>query len=395
MYRKLFSKNISVWQILLIGSGSFLGLLLVWLPLSLFFDISRALEEQKELIGSNYLVVNKSVSLLNAMHLSSTVFTEEELSEIKAIKGVQRVSPFLSGSFKAMASVNLGGEGTELMTEIFFEAVPSDFIDEVPENWQWREGQENLPVIVPADYLSLYNFGFAPGQNLPQISQGLAKMAGFKIMIEYDHSNVTLRGKIAGFSNRINTILVPLEFLQYANSHYSSQSQRPPSRIIIKAGDVSALAEYLRQMGYETNKETLRSGKVQSIAKVILALALGLGLLIVILSLGSFLQFAELLMARSDYEIQGLIFLGYGHAKVAKILFRQIFSVVIVAAGLAVAAGIELRLILLKRLGALVSTPAALPDLRSLVLLLIIVGAYLIIAFLNVYWRSAVLARPK
>ena len=52
------------------------------------------------------------------------------------------------------------------------EAIDNSFIDTVPPTFTWTEGQQDVPVIVSADFLELYNI-FAPGYGLPQISAHL------------------------------------------------------------------------------------------------------------------------------------------------------------------------------------------------------------------------------
>ena len=391
---KIFRKNISKWQVVLIGFGSFTGLLMIWLPLQIYFDINKALHSQKDLFGGQYLVINKGVSLLNTMGMPSS-FSADEIEALKKQPGVKSAGVFTPNNFKAMAGAGLGPGGPQLLTEVFFEAVPDRFIDELPPNWHWSEGDPEIPVMVPSDYLSLYNFGFAPGQGLPQISQNTAKLVSFSVFITVGNKQVTMKGRIAGFSDRINTILAPQSFIDYGNAHFGNGEQRPPSRVIIETTDAQAVATYLEKMGYETNKEALHSDKVESIARAIMQIALAFGGLIVILSMGSFLQFSDLLIARSDFEIKTLSFLGYNYKRISGFLFTQVFGVIVIAMILAALAGIAVRYFLLQQLTSIITEPTTLPDYRAVVVLIVMVAVYLTGSYISILRQAKLQAAAR
>jgi hypothetical protein len=395
VFRKIFGKNIRPWQVALIGCGSFVGLLMIWLPLQIYFDVTAGLKTHKELWGGQYIVINKGISVFNTIGLSKAAFSSNEIDELKKQKGVKKVAVFSSNNFRAMASAGLGDGGPGLVTEIFFEAVPNNFIDQLPMGWDWREGEKEISVIVPSDYLSLYNFGFAPGQGLPQISQGMAKSVQFDIYISTPRGEIKYKGRIAGFSDRINTILVPQTFLDFANAHYATKEAKPPSRVIVETDDAGAVATYLDKVGYETNQEALKGGKVQSISRTVMKVSLIFGGFIVLLSLGSFLQFSDLLIARSDYEIQTLSYLGYTYQRISGIIFRQVFILIIISMLLAAVAGILIRHFLIPYFAGIIENPSGWPDVRAIGVLIAMVVIYLGISYLNVLRQAKTLAKAK
>ncbi len=384
MFRKIFSKLIKPWQIFLVSVGSFAGLLMLWVPIQSYFDISSAMKSKKDLFGDHFLVLNKTVSVFSALGWGSGGFTAEEINALKSEKGVNDIGAFTANTFHAMASADFGDNGPVVKTEMFFEAVPNQFLDERPMGWNWSPESDEVPIIVPSDYLALYNFGFAPGQNLPQISQDLAKLSGFTIVISGSGKERVFKGRIAGFSDRINTILAPLNFITFCNETYGAKAPPDPSRIIVEASDITALAEVMKSKGYESNQEALKSGRIQSVANRILTITLAIGALIVLLSLGSFLQFADLLIARSDFEIRTLSYQGYDYKKISAIIFRQVFVFVAISAALALLAGIAIRWFLLKYMSVLVENPTAFPKLISFVIFFSVMAFYLAIAYWNI-----------
>ena len=62
------------------------------------------------------------------------------------------------------------------------------------------------------------------------------------------------RGKIIGFSNRINSILVPYSFLSWANENYGFHSEDRISRLVIVTKDPTnpEIVSFLEKNGYAT-----------------------------------------------------------------------------------------------------------------------------------------------
>jgi hypothetical protein len=98
-FSKIISGSIKPWQIALVGWSSFAGLLLLWVPLMFYFDITKALEEKQDLFGDQFLVLNKRVSVFGAFGLGSPGFSEEDIAGIKAEPGVTDVGSFTANSF--------------------------------------------------------------------------------------------------------------------------------------------------------------------------------------------------------------------------------------------------------------------------------------------------------
>jgi hypothetical protein len=383
-FSKIISGSIKPWQIALVGWSSFAGLLLLWVPLMFYFDITKALEDKQDLFGDQFLVLNKRVSVFGAFGLGSPGFSEEDIAGIKAESGVTDVGSFTANSFRAMAVADFGNAGPVMKTEMFFESVPDRFMDLTPRGWRWHPEDEDVPIIIPSDYLALYNFGFAPGQDLPQISQDLAKLSSFQIEISNGAKSRVIEGRIAGFSDRINTILAPESFILYANKEYGDGLRRVPSRIVVKTSDSATLEKLMVSKGYETNKEKLIAGKEKGIAKNVLALAMGFGVFIMLLSLGSFLQFADLIVARNNSHLRSLLYLGYNHKVIANKIFLRMLSFVGLSFLLALIGGLAARSYLQKFTVGLIEEPRFMPDTSAILIFTGVLIGYLVIAYLNV-----------
>ena len=89
---------------------------------------------------------------------------------------VRDVGAFTPADYRVKGTVGMGG--VQLSTYLFFEAVPDRFLDVTSGKWKYEPGDGDIPIIIPRNYLNLYNYGFAKSQGLPQISEGY--FSGFR-----------------------------------------------------------------------------------------------------------------------------------------------------------------------------------------------------------------------
>ncbi len=302
--------------------GTMLGLSIVMLGVQVYVDVKR-LMEQKDMLGGDYLVINKRINLLNSLSGGPSRFSDAEIAEIEKIPGISRVGKFVPGRFRAKMAMpeglgNFSAPG--LQTDMFFEAVPAEFVDIPASEWDWDSHSENVPIIIPADYLKIYNMAFAQSQGLPVVPEGIIKTIRFDIQLQGKGRSETRKGRIAGFSERINTVLVPQAFLEYSNSLYASERAADPARLVLLAKDPSSpeLLQFFRGHGYELNEEKLKASRINTILQLIVGMVAGLGLLITALALLGFIQYNQLLAYRSAYEIQTLSWIGYSNRSIAR-----------------------------------------------------------------------------
>lgn len=320
MIRRLILAGQSYAQLIIVLFGSLAGLLLLMLSLQIYGDVFKVVESKKESISKHFLVLNKPVSLVNTVSGTASTFDPLEIEALRKIKGVERVAEFRTNLFNAKASFDFNGSG--MSTDMIFESVPAAFLEIDPQTWTWSPGKK-VPMILPSEYLNLYNSGFAPVQNLPQITKGMAKVSGLRVTAAGAGFAEEFPAEIVAFTDRINSILVPDEFLNYANTKYGFRKSAGASRVVIMSHDLSEpeLMRVIDEMGYDTNLELLKSGKTNALLNAILGLLLSVGFVIILMSLLSFVQYSQLLINRSGYEIRTLVHLGYR----VKVVFRSYF----------------------------------------------------------------------
>ena len=317
---KLMRRHISLGQLAGFFFANLCGMVIVLLSIQFYQDVAPLFTEGDSFMKKEYIILSKKVSTLGSMVGKSSVFTAEEIDELKAEEFTKGVGEFTSSQFKVSAGVGMEQLGLNLSTAMFFESVPDAYVDVNLDEWHFEPGQEEVPIIIPRNYLNLYNFGFAQSRGLPQISEGVINMMNLDVRISGGGRRDTYRGRIAGFSNRLNTILVPESFMTWANVHYGEGGiRREPSRLIVEVDNPTddRIARFFRERGYETEDDKLDAGKTTWFLKVVVGIVLSVGLLISVLSFYILMLSIYLLLQKNTTKLENLLLIGYGPHRVA------------------------------------------------------------------------------
>lgn len=289
-----------------IGLG--IGVLLLLCSIQMFINIHRLLQEKSSLKdGADFISVTKTITNEN-MGMDNR-FTEADLKEIKSQPFIADAAPLISNQFRVKASA---GSIIPFSTDLFLESLDEKFLDTVPPSFRWKEGQTDIPIIFSSDYMEMYNV-FAPSQNLPQLSD--KTMSSVNIILEcYTPVGVqNYKARIVALSDRINSVLVPISFMQYANKNFGGVSPVDASRIYIKTIDANnpQLLSFLEAKDYRVNKDKTKFGRVKQILQAVVSGMAGFGLLVILLALLLFSYYLQLMIARSKDKLQLLLTLGY------------------------------------------------------------------------------------
>ena len=321
----LFSRtgHSRLWTALIalcIGTALLLIAVLIW------WNFNQLLHGRQsgDNLSSSFLTVSKRVSNEKMGNAALTVFSPAEIEALKKVPQVQDVGHLLAVKDRVNMRMQLS-PGLGFSTIMFLEAVPDAFMDKLPPDWNWKEGQAQLPIILSAEFLSLYNYVFAPSQGLPQLSEESIRALPFQIALGTDGHEEVYLAHIAGFSDRITSVLVPETFAQYANKRSGMSVAPPPSRLVVKVEDPSAkeFNEFLQTHDYVTNSEQLRWSKLRAIVQIVAGATGFLALLLMGISVLVFTLFIELTIARAKQSVQLLIELGYSPARLSAFLYRR------------------------------------------------------------------------
>ena len=122
-----------------------------------------------------------------------------------------------------------------------------------------------------------------------------------------------------GFSNRLNTILVPEDFMKWANSEFADENKPQPVRLIVEVDNPAddGIARYFQEKGYEAENDKLDAGKTTYFLRLITGIVMGVGLFISILSFYILMLSIFLLLQKNTVKLESLLLIGYSPAKVA------------------------------------------------------------------------------
>ena len=178
----------------------------------------------------------------------------------------------------------------------------------------------------------MYNFGFATSQGLPQVSEGLFTKIPFQLILGKGENQHVYQARIVDFTTKINTILVPENFLQWANEKYAHQSNTEPSRIIVETksqGDENS-ASYFESHNFDINKDELKNGELTYYLKLAFTLVLFIGLIIVFAAIWLMIINFQLMIENNKHKTKDLFLIGYNINQLAKpyLKFSIIFMLI-------------------------------------------------------------------
>lgn len=323
MVGRLLSRNVSKTQLAGFVLSNFIGLAIVITGIQFYADVRSIWEKEDSFIRKDYLVINKKVTASNTTGAKSTGFTKNQIEDIGSQYWSRDVGEFEAADYNVYAFMKQGERN--MSTSMFFESIPDKFIDVNASDWKFQPGDEEVPLIISKDYLTLYNFGFASASGMPQLTETTMKAMPLDLRLNSHDGmkTIALRAKIVGFSNRLNTILVPQSFMEWSNTALKDSTAqattKEPSRLIIDVsspGDV-AINEYLDTNDYELAGDKSAS-QAAYFLNIISGLIVGVGALITILSFFILLLSVALLMQKNREKLHLLIMLGLDLGKIGR-----------------------------------------------------------------------------
>ena len=389
---KLLRKNVSSMQLGGSAIANLIGLIIVGIALQFYLDLRPIFNDEESFVKSDYLVVTRKVTGMDAL-MGGSEISEAEVADIESQPWVRRVGRFTASDYEVRAAVALGSSGAAMTTQLFFESIPAEFLDVNSAEWRFDERNPVIPVIVSKDYLSLYNFGFAAAQGMPKISEGMAGMIPLQFTISGNGLSQSFSGRIVGFSARVNTILVPEEFMHWSNSRFGSGSAAGASRLIVEVnapGDIK-IEQYIADHNFEVAGDKANSNKAGYLFTIAVSVVAAVGVLISLLSFFVLILSIMLLLQKNTKKLQDLLQLGYTPMQVSGYYIRLVLRVNDVVLILALVLIFVARLIYLPMLEPLgieaASTTLTIVAVIGLVALITIGNAVAIMRHVNKLWR--------
>ena len=316
---KLLRQHISIPQFAGFFFANLVGMTIILLGMQFYIDTQAIYETEDTFMKADYLIINKKISSMTTLTGKSSAFTLPEVQDLEGQEFVERIGLFTSSAYDVNASFRLD-QTTSFSTEMFFESVPDEFVDVKSDDWRYEQGSREVPIILPRNYLDLYNFGYAQSRNMPKLSEGILSAISLNIVLSGGGMRDEYEGRIVGFSTRLNTILVPQVFMDWANEYYAGSKTKTPTRLIVEVNNPTdeRITTYLQDNNYETDKDKLDASKQTFVLRIIVAIVMAVGLVISILAFYILMLSVYLLVEKNSTKLENLLLIGYSPAKVSK-----------------------------------------------------------------------------
>lgn len=316
---KLLRQHISVPQFIGFFFANLFGMIIVLLAFQFYRDVLPVFTADDSFMKADYLIMSKKIGTASTISGRTNTFNNSDIIDVSGQQFVKKVGKFTSTEYKVDASMGINGTSV-LNSELFFESVPDDFVDVPLKDWRYKTDDAIVPIILPRTYITMYNFGFAQSHSLPKISEGLVGMIDFNIFIHGNGHQKHYKGKVIGFSSRLNTILVPQAFMDWSNEYYAPNNKSNPNRLIVEVKNPADehITKYIEKKGYEVEDDKLDAEKTTYFLKMMVSMVMVIGLVISILSFYILMLSIYLLVQKNSSKLENLLLIGYSPGKVAR-----------------------------------------------------------------------------
>jgi hypothetical protein len=345
MLLKLQKRTLVPMQIVGYSITLLIGIAIILTTIQLFLDAKPLLFKDSSIFESKTAVISKKISIFKSLDKKKIYFTASEISDLKNQEFTKDISQFTSARFKVKARSQQAANVPMFATDLFFESVSEKYLDVKPEDWKWDASQKFIPIIIPEDYINLYNFGFAESQGLPVVSKNTISQIEFTIQISGNQKLESYASKIVGFSSKINSILVPQEFMFWANKEFGELEEKKTSRILVEFSDPSdeRILTYFNDNNYTIDKDNLEFGKLIFFFKSALIFVFIIAVIIIVLSVAFILMSINLIIQKNKELILNLYHIGYSYKRIATFYQIVISSTTFVAIVIAIIISSSIR----------------------------------------------------
>lgn len=323
-FNGLFSSRKNVLQQRISLLGTFVGGLILLISVHYLIRIHKY-GRQHAFFSDNTFLLKKKISALSTLRLASNTFNATEITTLKNASFSGNVAPVINNQF----SVSIQTDSPLVpyfRSDIFLQSVPSNFIGKNNLSWEWHPQDRFVPVILPQSFLVMVN-SYAQAHQLPPISTSIAKSIDLKLKIYDSKHHQFFKAKVIGFTAKIPSILVPQQFIQYGNRHFSTNQNKEITQVIVqvKKGKMGDFERYLSNNAITVDANNLFIGKLKSAAQLLFSMLIVLSGLIVLLAGFLNVQFTQFLFLFHRYSIQTLLRIGYQPKNIIRYFFQRSF----------------------------------------------------------------------
>ena len=316
---KLLRQHISIGQFFGFVFANLFGMIIVLAGYQFYNDVLPIFTSGDSFMKPNYIMVSKQIGMGNSLSGNASSFSSEDIQNLRSQPFTEKIGSFTTTEYKVNVSLAISNVPI-ISTEAYFESVPDEFIDINLADWQYTEGQEIVPIILPRNYVNAYNFSVARQRSLPQISESLMSMIDVRIYAHGNGKEQTFKGKVVAFSSTLNAVLVPQAFIEWSNHEFAPEEHTRPSRLLMQVSNPAdeEITTYFSQNGLEMESDRLNAEKTTFFLRLMISVVMAIGLVISLLSFYILMLSIYLLVQKNSEKLQNLLLIGYRPSEVAR-----------------------------------------------------------------------------
>ena len=180
---KLLRRHISGAQLAGFFLASLFGMSIVLLGIQFYRDVAPVFTQGNSFLKKDYLIATRKISTLGNLTGRSNTFRPAAIDDLRSPPFTRSVGAFTPSPFDVAAGLGMQEAGIRLATEMFFESEHAAYIAVNLDRWHFDPQTHTIPIIIPRNYLNLYNFGFAQSRSLPKLSEGLMNLIQMDIRL--------------------------------------------------------------------------------------------------------------------------------------------------------------------------------------------------------------------
>jgi hypothetical protein len=320
LFKKIINTKVGRSNYILATVGLAIAIVLILGSLFVKFNF-------KKLHGNKtqYLVITKIVTGSMMVSPNLSTFTEADIEKIKQTPFFDSVQGVKSSLFRCKLKVPMAS--LPFSTEMFFESVPDAYLDKMPSEWKWQQGDNTIQAIAPRFFVDMFNYGFAVGQELPQLSDTTVTQIPFDFYISNKDETKTAKfnGSIGALSSRFFSLLVPESFMDWANKNFGYVANKAPTSVIVKAKNPAdeSMHKWLKANGLKSDFGMSRYSHYSFIINIIDKFATILGIVLFGFVIIIFVLYLQLTIVNAKKELALLSSLGTSKTQLRKFLLYK------------------------------------------------------------------------
>ena len=190
------------------------------------------------------------------------------------------------------------------------------------------------------------------------VSPAVLSQVTFSIFVEGNGKSKVYNSRIVGLTGKINSILVPEDFLRWANSEFGSAEEKGSSRLLVEFSDVSdeRIPQYFEANGLNINKSELETSKMAFFFKLAMLFVTVIAVIIIVLSVAFIIMSMNLIVQRNREMFVNLHNIGYSVRDISRFYKVVVGVITVVDLLLAVLLVLWVRGMYIDRMSALFQT---------------------------------------